>query len=82
MSWIDTIAPDDADDELAELYRQVLDPRTGELDNIMRIHSLHPKGLAAHQEVYSAAMRPTATLRKAEREMIALVVSQINECHY
>ena len=82
MSWIDTIAPDDADEELAELYRQVLDPSTGELDNIMRIHSLHPRGLAAHQALYSAVMRPTATLRRAEREMIALVVSQINQCHY
>ncbi len=82
MSWIDTVAPDDAEAELAELYRQVLDPTSGQLDNIMRIHSLHPRGLAAHQEVYSAVMRPTPSLRRAEREMIALVVSQINECHY
>ncbi len=82
MSWIDTIAPADADTELTEIYRQVLDPSTGELDNIMRVHSLHPRGLAAHQAVYRAVMRPTPTLRRAEREMIALVVSQINECHY
>lgn len=82
MSWIDTVAPEDADPELAELYRQVLDPTTGQLDNIMQIHSLHPRGLAAHQAVYSAVMRPTPSLRRAEREMIALVVSQINECHY
>ena len=82
MTWIDTIAPDDADDELAELYRQVADPVTGQLDNIMRVHSLHPRGLAAHQAVYGAVMRPTPSLRRAEREMIALVVSQINQCHY
>lgn len=82
MTWIDTIGPDEANEELEQLYRQVLDPRTGELDNIMRVHSLHPQGLAAHQALYSAVMRPTATLRRAEREMIALVVSRINECHY
>ena len=82
MSWIETVDPEAAEAELAELYRQVLDPRTGQLDNIMRAHSLHPAGLAAHQAVYGAAMRPTATLRRAEREMIALVVSQINQCHY
>jgi len=82
LSFIDSIGPDDADEELAELYRQVLDPRSGRLDNIMRVHSLHPQGLAAHQALYSSVMTPTPTLRRAEREMIALVVSQINECHY
>lgn len=82
MTWIDTVAPGDADAELAELYAQVADPNTGQLDNIMRVHSLHPRGLAAHKAVYSAVMRPTPTLRRAEREMIALIVSQINQCHY
>ena len=82
MTWIRTVGPKDADGELEELYKQVADPSTGQLDNIMRVHSLHPRGLAAHQAVYGAVMRPTPTLRRAEREMIALVVSQINECHY
>jgi alkylhydroperoxidase family enzyme len=82
VSFIDSIGPDDADQELARLYEEVLDPRTGRLDNIMRVHSLHPRGLAAHQALYSAVMTPTPALRRAEREMIALLVSQINECHY
>ncbi len=60
----------------------MVDPDTGELDNMLRVHSLHPAGLAAHWQLYRAVMRPTSTLRKAEREMIALVVSKINECHY
>ena len=82
MSWIETIAPDEAGEELATLYAKMVDPQTGELDNILRIHGLHPAGLATHWELYRAVMRPTASLRKAEREMIALVVSRINECHY
>jgi AhpD family alkylhydroperoxidase len=32
--------------------------------------------------LYTSAMAGTATLRKVEREMIALVVSLHNECHY
>jgi AhpD family alkylhydroperoxidase len=32
--------------------------------------------------LYRQAMRGTRTLRKVEREMIALVVSRVNECHY
>ncbi len=82
MAWIDTIGPEEADGELSELYERVRDPRTGQLDNIMRIHSLHQRGLTSQQELYEAVMRPTRSLRKAEREMIALVVSGINECHY
>lgn len=82
MSWIETIAPEAAEGELEELYDRVRDPSTGTLDNILRVHSLHPAGLASHYELYRAVMTPTRGLRRAEREMIALVVSQINECHY
>ena len=38
--------------------------------------------MAAHQQLYTSAMAGTATLGKVEREMIALVVSLHNECHY
>ena len=82
MSWIRSIAPADATPELAELYRRVVDPHTGEVDNIMTVHGLHPAGLSAHFELYRAVMRGTAGLRTAEREMIALVVSQANGCRY
>jgi alkylhydroperoxidase family enzyme len=52
------------------------------VDNVLKIHSLHPEGLHAHFAVYGAAMKGTATLPKADREMIAVVVSRINDCHY
>jgi len=46
------------------------------------VHSLNPRGMAAHQALYESAMAGTATLRKVERELIALVVSLENDCHY
>jgi alkylhydroperoxidase family enzyme len=82
MAWISTVSDGDADDELAALFDQVRDRDTGRVDNIMAIHSLNPAGLAAHDGLYRSAMAGTATLRKVEREMIALVVSQVNDCHY
>ena len=82
MTWIDTISPDDADERLAALYAAVLDPHSGRLDNIMRVHSLHPAGLEAHYRLYEAVMAGTRTLRKVDREWIALVASSINDCHY
>ena len=82
MSWIRTIEPGEADEELRALYARVADPASGQLDHILQIHSLHPAGLRAHFELYRAVMRGTPELRAVEREMIALVVSQLNDCHY
>ncbi len=48
----------------------------------MQVHSLHPAGLRAHFELYRAVMRGTPTLPAVDRELIALVVSQRNGCHY
>ena len=81
-AWIETVADDAASDELKTLYDRVRDPASGELDHILQVHSLHPAGLKAHFGLYQAAMRGTPGLRGAEREMIAVVVSQLNECHY
>jgi alkylhydroperoxidase family enzyme len=82
MSWIRTITRPDPDSELGRLYALVVDPLTGQLDNIMRVHSLHPAGLSAHFGLYRAVMRSSPGLRKVERELIALVVSHENGCRY
>ncbi len=85
-AWIE-IVPDeewtaDPEQPLAEMYDQVVDGTYGKVDHIMAIHSLNPRGLAAHNGLYGSAMAGTATLRKVERELIALVVSLENDCHY
>ena len=84
MAWIE-IVPDDRWSEtpgLDERYDAVVDRTYGRIDRIMAIHSLNPDGLAAHNVLYTSAMSGTATLRKVERELIALVVSLENRCHY
>jgi alkylhydroperoxidase family enzyme len=82
MAWIRTIDEDDADEGLSTLYGAMLDPAAGKVDHVLKVHSLSPKGLRAHFELYRAVMAGTKTLRKADREMIAVVVSVLNECHY
>jgi alkylhydroperoxidase family enzyme len=81
VAWIETDAAGESD-ELVPLYRRARDPRSGQVDHILSIHSLHPAGLRAHLELYTAVMRGTQGLPKVEREMIALVVSGLNGCHY
>lgn len=82
MAWIEMVPEDAAEGELVELYDRVRDPENGRVDHIMAIHSLHPAGLRAHYELYREVMTGTPTLRKVEREMVALVVSKANHCHY
>ena len=82
MAWIETTREDEWDGDLAEMYGKVVDRGHNRVDNIMQIHSLDPAAMDGHLAVYNAAMSGTKTLRKVERELIALVVSDINGCHY
>jgi len=82
MAWIQVIEEDAAGGELAALYRSLIDPESGGVDNILKVHSLNLGGLRAHVALYRSAMAGTAGLPQLEREMIALVVSRLNGCHY
>lgn len=82
MPWIDAPHEDEWDESLAELKDDLTDPNWERVDWIMRIHALDAGSMNAHNVLYQQAMKGTATLRKVEREMIALVVSKVNGCHY
>ena len=81
MAWIREILPENADDDLAEVYGRVAEP-DGTVDHILRGHSLPPQLLADPFELYITAMKGSSPLSRAQREMIAVVVSTLNECHY
>jgi uncharacterized peroxidase-related enzyme len=81
MAWIDTIDLEDADDELRDLYDEIIDTR-GKLSNILKVHSLNPAALADHLQLYDTLLFGRSDLRRAEREAIAVVVSAANDCPY
>lgn len=81
-AWIEVVADSDATGRLRELYDECRDPETGVVDNVMAVHSLRPQTLADHQSLYTTIMHARNELSRAEREMIAVLVSTINECHY
>jgi alkylhydroperoxidase family enzyme len=64
------------------LRDEVADASSGQVDNIMQVHSLNPRGMAAHNALYQSAMAGTHSLRKVDRELVAFVVSLTNDCHY
>jgi len=82
MAWIKTIAVEQAEGRLKQLYAAVKTPE-GHVDNILRVHSLRPRTLQAHLEIYKAALhsKPNA-LAPRERELVGVCVSLLNGCDY
>ena len=81
MAWIDTINERDADGSLKDQYSKMKDSR-GSVDNILKIHSLNPESLDTHVRLYKTIMYGKSPIRRVNREMIAVLVSSINQCHY
>lgn len=80
MPWIRWIDESDATGRLKELFDQYADEHG--VDHILKIHSLNPETLAHHYRYYAYLMRGPSGLTRAEREMIAVVVSRANDCFY
>ena len=81
MAFIDYISHDDASDELKALYNKYSEADET-VDNIVRIAGLNPKALEFHLKFYRAVLHAKSPLSKQQRELIAIVVSSINHCHY
>lgn len=81
MAWIKVIKEDEAQNSLKEFYEKHTTP-AGIVDNILKIHSLNPPSLEGHYQFYRILMFGKSDLSRAQREMIAMVVSVTNQCHY
>jgi alkylhydroperoxidase family enzyme len=77
-SRIQMIHEEEAEGKLKELY----DSYGRKVANILKVHSLFPESLEAHYNYYKTIMFRKSPLSRAEREMIATVVSAENECFY
>lgn len=81
-AWIQVIPEEEAEGELKALYEQEFDSEKQGTDNILAVHSLNPPTLRAHADLYHTVMHAKSPLSRSEREMVAVVVSAINQCHY
>ena len=81
MAWIQMIEPEEATGELKAEYDQAV-RRAGKVFNILKVQSLNAPVLRASTGLYLATMHGRSGLTRAERELLATVVSQINRCFY
>ncbi len=81
MAFIKYINFEDASDKLKELYSR-FGGKENKPANIVRIAGLNPQAMEKHIEFYRVVMFGKSPLSRDQREMIAVVVSVINNCHY
>ena len=81
MAYIGIIEPGKAEGGLKAVYDQA-ERRAGRVYNILKIMSRSPQALRASMDFYLAIMRGKSHLSRAQREMLATVVSATNRCHY
>ena len=81
MPYIRLIEEDEATGELAGEYAAARG-RAGKVFNIIKAISLRPRVLRAMLGLYREVMFGPCELSRADRELLAVVVSRANDCHY
>lgn len=81
MAWIETIDETDADEPLKKIYNK-LKKKRGKVANILKIHSLLPKTMHDHMQLYNDIMFNKSKISRENKELIAVVVSKLNNCSY
>jgi len=82
MSWINVIKPEKAEGKLKQVYAQVASA-SGQVDNVLSVHSLRPHTLQGHMAIYKASLHHNGnTLPVWLLECIGVYVSRLNGCDY
>ncbi len=82
MAWIKLIGEKEAQGLLEKVY-EATRKRAGRVFNILKVQSQNPRALQTGIALYTAVMRDDESpLTRAQREMLAVVVSRANGCHY
>jgi alkylhydroperoxidase family enzyme len=81
VSWIEIVRPENAVGALREIYEAAV-RRAGRVFGILQVQSPNPPVLEASLEFYKALMHGPSPLSRRQRELLAVVVSRANDCHY
>lgn len=81
MAYIKTIDYTESEGELRGIYDQIISSR-GKLADVHKAQSLNPATILSHMNLYMDIMFGQSPLKRYQREMIAVVVSAVNQCEY
>ena len=81
MAFIKTVSENEAEGLLARIYQDAK-KRAGRVYNILSVQSQNAATLQGMMQLYQAASLGESPLSRAQREMLAVVVSKTNGCLY
>lgn len=81
MPYIRIVPPEEADPAAVREYTTA-QRRAGRIWNIVSIMSPNGEIMRDSMRMYMATMYADSPLSRWQREMIAVVTSQANDCHY
>lgn len=81
MPHIKVIEHSEAEGQLKDIYDDLVTKRR-KLAEVHKIQSLNPESIIKHMDLYMTIMYNKSPLSRAQREMIAVVVSVANGCEY
>jgi alkylhydroperoxidase family enzyme len=81
VPYIRLVGVEEATGALKREYDEAV-ARAGKVFNIVKSMSLRPGVLRRSMELYKAIMFGPSELSRVERELLAVVVSAANSCHY
>ncbi|MHC5114390.1 MAG: carboxymuconolactone decarboxylase family protein [Planctomycetota bacterium] len=81
MAYVQQVEEGDATGALAKVYEAAA-ARTGKVANIIKVMSGDGRATSASMQFYVAVMKSPNALEPARREMLATVVSNVNDCYY
>ena len=81
MAHIRLVEDNSATGSLRRLYDAAV-RRAGRVWNIVKTMSPNPPVLEASLKLYEQIMKGPSPLTRAQREMVAVVVSGVNDCFY
>ena len=81
IAWIDTVHPEEATGYVKSLYEGFQKQR-GWIPNILKSTSIRADVTRGWVPLFNTLMYGPSGLTRSQKEMIAVVVSAGNQCHY
>jgi hypothetical protein len=81
LAYIKMIDEEKAKGKLKEAYESIAGSGK-KMAQVLKVQSLNPKAMTSHYQFYRNIMFGKSSLSRAQREMIAIVVSAEKGCYY
>jgi len=81
MAYLRQVPADNAQVPLRQVYDAAI-KRAGGIANIIRVMSLDGRAAQGSMQLYLAIMKTPNALSPSRKEMLAAVVSNVNDCYY